>query len=38
MPGASFGDSGEGCLRLSFGFAGRDEIREATRRLAAYFA
>jgi len=37
MPGASFGRSGEGCLRLSFGFAGRDEIREATRRLKAYF-
>jgi aspartate/methionine/tyrosine aminotransferase len=37
MPGASFGASGEGCLRLSFGFAGRDEIAEATRRLAAYF-
>jgi len=37
MPGASFGRSGEGCLRMSFGFAGRDEIREATRRLKAYF-
>lgn len=37
MPGASFGESGEGCLRLSFGFAGQDELREATRRLKAYF-
>ncbi len=38
MPGASFGQSGEGCLRLSFGFAGQDELREATRRLKAYFS
>jgi aminotransferase len=38
MPGASFGESGEGCLRLSFGFAAQDELREATRRLRNYFA
>lgn len=38
MPGASFGVSGEGCLRLSFGFAAQDDLREATRRLAAYFS
>jgi aminotransferase len=38
MPGASFGASGEGHMRLSFGFAPQDELREATRRLAAYFA
>jgi aspartate/methionine/tyrosine aminotransferase len=37
MPGASFGESGEGCLRLSFGFATRDELLEATRRLETYF-
>jgi aminotransferase len=38
MPGASFGCCGEGCLRLSFGFATQDELHEATRRLRAYFS
>ena len=38
MPGASFGASGEGYLRLSFGFAEQHELREAIRRLAEYFA
>jgi aminotransferase len=38
MPGASFGASGEGYLRLSFGFAAQDELREATQRLADYLA
>lgn len=38
MPGASFGASGEGHVRLSFGFAAQDELREATRRLAGYFS
>jgi len=38
MPGASFGQSGEGCLRLSFGFAPQDQLREAMRRLKDFFA
>jgi aspartate/methionine/tyrosine aminotransferase len=38
IPGISFGQSGEGCLRLSFGFAAQDELREATRRLGLYFS
>ena len=38
MPGSSFGASGEGYLRLSFGFAAQDELREATRRLGEYLA
>lgn len=38
MPGWSFGASGEGHLRLSFGFATQDELREATQRLAAFFS
>jgi aspartate/methionine/tyrosine aminotransferase len=37
MPGVSFGSSGEGCLRLSFGFATREELREAAARLDSYF-
>lgn len=37
IPGAAFGRSGEGCLRLSFGSAESDALAEATRRLGAYF-
>jgi aspartate/methionine/tyrosine aminotransferase len=35
MPGAVFGSSGEGCLRLSYGVATVAELREAVSRLAA---
>lgn len=38
IPGAVFGRSGEGCLRLSYGYATRDEIADATGRLATFFA
>jgi aminotransferase len=38
MPGASFGASGEGHLRMSFGFPAQDDLREATRRLGEYFS
>jgi aspartate/methionine/tyrosine aminotransferase len=33
IPGAAFGASGEGCLRLSYGFATSEEITEASARL-----
>lgn len=33
IPGAVFGASGEGCLRLSYGYASRDELAEAVERL-----
>jgi len=38
MPGASFGDSGEGCLRLSFGSVPGEELVEGLDRLRAFFA
>jgi aminotransferase len=37
IPGAAFGRSGEGHLRLSYGSAGVEQVVEATRRLAGYF-
>ena len=37
IPGAAFGRSGEGHLRLSYGSASVDDIREATNRLRGYF-
>lgn len=37
IPGAAFGRSGEGFLRLSYGAAARDELAEACRRLQQYF-
>ena len=37
LPGAAFGRSGEGHLRLSYGSAGVADVTEAMRRLAAYF-
>lgn len=38
IPGAAFGTSGEGFLRLSYGYANPDEITEAVRRLAAFLS
>ena len=38
IPGSAFGRSGEGHLRLSYGAASVDGVREATSRLARYFA
>ena len=38
LPGISFGRSGEGYLRLSYGSVGVAEVIEAMRRLSAYFA
>ena len=38
IPGSSFGRSGEGFLRLSYGAATEDELREAVVRLKQYFA
>lgn len=35
IPGASFGASGEGCLRLSYGAVAREELSEAVSRLAS---
>ena len=33
IPGGVFGESGEGCLRLSYGFADVSDLREAVHRL-----
>lgn len=38
IPGSAFGRSGEGHLRLSYGAASVEQVREATARLARYFA
>jgi aminotransferase len=38
IPGASFGRSGEGCLRLSYGSVSDADLERALERLAAYFA
>ena len=37
IPGSAFGRSGEGHLRLSYGSASVEEVREATARLARFF-
>ena len=37
IPGAAFGQSGEGCLRLSYGSVDADALVEAVNRLAEYF-
>lgn len=37
IPGSAFGRSGEGCLRLSYGYASRAELGEAVTRLQRYF-
>jgi aspartate/methionine/tyrosine aminotransferase len=38
IPGAAFGQSGEGCLRLSFGAASGDDLVEGLDRLEDFFA
>jgi aminotransferase len=38
IPGASFGRSGEGCLRLSYGSVNAGDLDVAVERLATYFA
>ena len=37
IPGATFGTAGEGFLRLSYGAASAGQLREACRRLGAFF-
>jgi aminotransferase len=37
IPGAAFGRSGEGCLRLSFGSVSGDDLVEGLDRLATFF-
>jgi aminotransferase len=37
IPGAAFGSAGEGYLRLSYGYATQDELREALDRLRRFF-
>jgi aspartate/methionine/tyrosine aminotransferase len=37
IPGASFGRSGEGCLRLSFGSVSGDDLVEGLDRLQNFF-
>ena len=37
IPGAAFGRSGEGHLRLSYGAVGTVDVTEAMRRLSEYF-
>ena len=38
IPGAAFGRSGEGCLRLSYGFASPADLTEAVQRLRRFFS
>ena len=38
IPGETFGTTGQGFLRLSYGAASVDQLREALRRLRVYFA
>ena len=38
IPGATFGKSGEGYLRLSYGAAGQETLRDACGRLRRFFA
>jgi aspartate/methionine/tyrosine aminotransferase len=38
IPGSTFGRSGEGFIRLSYGAVSQDELREALGRIAAYFS
>jgi aminotransferase len=38
IPGAAFGSAGEGFLRLSYGYASLEDLREAVARLAQYFS
>jgi aspartate/methionine/tyrosine aminotransferase len=38
IPGAAFGSSGEGCLRLSYGYASVADLAEAAARLRSFFA
>ena len=38
IPGSAFGASGEGFLRLSYGYASSAEISEAVQRLRRFFA
>jgi aspartate/methionine/tyrosine aminotransferase len=38
IPGAAFGPSGEGYLRLSYGYATIDDLSQALSRLATFFA
>ena len=37
IPGSAFGRSGEGFLRLSYGYANSEDLEEAVRRLARFF-
>jgi aspartate/methionine/tyrosine aminotransferase len=37
IPGAAFGKSGEGCLRLSFGSVSGEDLIEGLDRLADFF-
>jgi aminotransferase len=37
IPGAAFGAAGEGHLRLSYGYASLDDLREALDRLSRFF-
>jgi aminotransferase len=38
IPGAAFGTAGEGHIRLSYGYAGQDDLREALDRLRRFFS
>ena len=38
IPGSAFGAAGEGYLRLSYGYAGTDDLKEALIRLRQFFA
>jgi aminotransferase len=38
IPGAAFGRTGEGCLRLSFGSVSEDDLDEGLDRLSAFLS
>jgi aminotransferase len=38
IPGAAFGSAGEGFVRLSYGYASQDDLREALDRLRRFFS
>ena len=38
IPGAAFGSSGEGYLRISYGYASQPELQEALHRIRLFLA
>jgi aminotransferase len=38
IPGVAFGTSGEGCLRISYGYASQHDLADALQRIARFLA